>query len=463
MMTQQFVTANITPLDSLDTLSPYEVAKLQDRNQAGLYRLFRQCALAVLNCGSELDSTKQVLAKYKYFDIRVTHKHRGVQLELVNAPASAFVDGEIIQGIREHMFSVVRDLLYVGDELDKCCDGLEKAEQITNMVFHILRHAKAIEPHIKPNLVVCWGGHSIGRDEYEYTKKVGYELGLRGNGVCTGCGPGAMKGPMKGATIAHAKQRISEARYVGISEPGIIAAESPNPIVNELIIMPDIEKRLEAFVRLGHGIIVFPGGAGTAEEILYILGVLLHEKNHSIPFPLIFTGPEGSDEYFKTVDRFIRGTLGDAVAERYQIITGDAHTVAVKMKEGLDTVTNYRKATSESYHFNWQLHIPDEFQQPFEPSHENMAALNLNHDQPDYLLASTLRKALSGIVAGNVKEQGIQAIEQFGPFELRGEARMIAALDELLSSFVKQRRMKINYQEYHPCYRLVEEDNEVTV
>ncbi len=59
MMTEQFVSANITPLDSLNTLSPHEVAKLQDRNQAGLYPLFRQCALAVLNCGSELDSTNK--------------------------------------------------------------------------------------------------------------------------------------------------------------------------------------------------------------------------------------------------------------------------------------------------------------------------------------------------------------------------------------------------------------------
>ena len=40
------------------------------------------------------------------------------------------------------------------------------------------------------------------------SEAVGYELGLRGMDICTGCGPGAMKGPMKGATIAHAKQRI---------------------------------------------------------------------------------------------------------------------------------------------------------------------------------------------------------------------------------------------------------------
>ncbi len=110
---------------------------------------------------------------------------------------------------------------------------------------------------------------------------MGYQLGLRGFNICTGCGPGAMKGPMKGATIGHAKQRIKTGRYLGLTEPSIIAAEPPNPIVIELVIMPDIEKRLEGFVRLSHGIIIFPGGAGTAEELLYILGILLNEKNQA--------------------------------------------------------------------------------------------------------------------------------------------------------------------------------------
>ncbi len=135
-------------------------------------------------------------------------------------------------------------------------------------------------------------------------------MGLRGLDICTGCGPGAMKGPMKGATIGHAKQRIKNGQYLGITEPGIIAAESPNPIVNDLVILPDIEKRLEAFVRTGHGIVVFPGGAGTAEEILYILGILLHPDNKDMPFPLIFTGPDCSGDYFREIDRFIAGTLG---------------------------------------------------------------------------------------------------------------------------------------------------------
>ncbi|GAA0784558.1 nucleotide 5'-monophosphate nucleosidase PpnN [Marinobacterium sediminicola] len=454
MMTEHYITSSVTPLDNLDVLSPYEVARLQDKSQGGLYNLFRQCALAVLNCGSELDSTRKVLDRFRDFDIQISQKHRGVQLDLINAPATAFVDGELIQGINEHLFSVLRDLLYVADKVEYCCEGLDPSAMITNQVFNLLRHADAFRPHVKPNMVVCWGGHSIGHAEYEYTKHVGYELGLRGMDICTGCGPGAMKGPMKGATIAHAKQRLLDGRYVGISEPGIIAAESPNPIVNELIIMPDIERRLEAFVRLGHGIVVFPGGVGTAEEILYILGILLQERNSAHPFPLIFTGPAGSEEYFETVDRFIRATLGERAAQCYQIIIDDAHEVATRMRDGLAEVTTHRKATGEAYHYNWQLHIPLVLQQTFEPTHDAMRELCLSRRQPDHELAAQLRCALSGIVAGNVKEPGIRAIEEHGPFELHGEPDVIEALDRLLQAFVDQRRMKINHEEYEPCFRL---------
>ena len=65
----------------------------------------------------------------------------------------------------------------------------------------------------------------------------------------------------EGAAVGHAKQRVRNGRYIGLTRPSIIAAEPLNPIVNELVILPDIEKRLEAFVRLGHGIIIFPAGS----------------------------------------------------------------------------------------------------------------------------------------------------------------------------------------------------------
>ncbi|MDW8373932.1 MAG: DUF3412 domain-containing protein, partial [Planctomycetota bacterium] len=102
----------------------------------------------------------------------------------------------------------------------------------------------------------------------------------------------------------------------------------------------------------------------------------------------------------------------------------------------------------------WSLHIPFEFQQPFEPTHEAMAALDLRAGRERHLLAADLRRAFSGLVAGNVKESGIRAIEERGAFEIRGDPRIMAALDELLAAFVAQGRMKLPRQSYVPCYRI---------
>ena len=180
------------------------------------------------------------------------------------------MDGKLIQGINKYLFSVLRDIIFVGPELTKKRGfDLKQSPSITDFVYHILRNTGLLRDLTDSYLVVCWGGHSINVIEYKYTTKVGYQLGLRKFKICTGCGPRAMKGPMKGATIAHAKQRYHNGRYIGITEPEIIASESPNPIDNTLVVMPDIEKRLEAFFRSGHGFIVFPGAVGTKEEILY--------------------------------------------------------------------------------------------------------------------------------------------------------------------------------------------------
>ena len=293
------VSARLSPIGGLDILSRNEVARLRGASDAGLHALLRRCALAVLTSGSISDDPRAILEQYPDFDIQVLQQDRGIKIELSNAPEQSFVDGQIIRGINELLVAVVRDIVYVSTQLAQTGVDLDDTAGLTQGVFEILRNARILKPTVVPNLVVCWGGHSISREEYDYTKSVGYQLGLRSLDICTGCGPGAMKGPMKGATIGHAKQRRRQNRYIGITEPGIIAAESPNPIVNHLVIMPDIEKRLEAFVRMGHGIIVFPGGVGTAEEILYLLGILLHPDNAGIPFPLILTGPRQSAAYFE--------------------------------------------------------------------------------------------------------------------------------------------------------------------
>ena len=65
-----------------------------------------------------------------------------------------------------------------------------------------------------------------------------------------------------------------------------------------------------------------------------------------------------------------------------------------------------------------------------------------------------MRRAFSGIVAGNVKEDGIRRVEEFGPFEIHGDVDIMQALDALLRAFVQQHRMKIA-GDYRPCYRVV--------
>ena len=452
-MAPEFVDAEVWPEGSLEILSQFEVDQLQSSGSGGLYPLLRRCMLAVLNSDSHSDDARYLLDTYRDFEVGFIRQDRGLKVTLKNAPAEAFVDGKMIRGTRELLSAVLRDIVFTRNEvLDSGRFDLGDSDGITNAVFHIVRNARLLKLPARVNLVVCWGGHAISREEYDYSKKVGYELGLRGMNVCTGCGPGAMKGPMKGATIGHAKQRIRGGRYVGITEPGIIAAESPNPIVNSLVIMPDMEKRLEAFVRTGHGIIVFPGGVGTAEEILYLLGVLLHPDNAELPFPMIMTGPASAEPYFRRIDKFVAATLGPEAQQRYKIIIDDPRTVAREMDQQLRSVLAFRNEHGDAYYFNWRLRITEDFQHPFVATHESMRKLHIDDDMPRHELAANLRRAFSGIVSGNVREDTAELIEQNGPFEIDGSRRIMGLLDEMLAAFVAQQRMKISGGDYDPCY-----------
>lgn len=442
----------LNPVGNMNLLSPIEVAQLQQSATSKLYQLYRNCSLAVLNAGSHTDDAEEIYQQFQDFHIQVLRRERGVKIALENPPLHAFVDGKIIRGIQEHLSAVLRDILFTNKRYDASTTG---TEQITHTTFDILRNANVIIPDSDPNLVTCWGGHSINQEEYQYTKEVGYQLGLRSFNICTGCGPGAMKGPMKGATIGHAKQRHEKGRYIGLTEPSIIAAEPPNPIVNELVIMPDIEKRLEAFVRMSHGIIIFPGGAGTAEELLYILGIMLNPKNQAQKLPIILTGPESSANYFEKIDSFIGATLGVKAQSLYQIIVADPAMVAQRMKAGLADVLTYRKQIGDAYHFNWSLVIENDFQHPFEPTHANMASTEISFDLDTASLAANLRRVFSGIVAGNVKSEGIKEIRKHGPFSVTGDSKIMALMDELLTSFVEQQRMKLPGSKYVPCYQVV--------
>jgi predicted Rossmann-fold nucleotide-binding protein len=398
----------------------------------------------------------EMLDKHADFDLRILQQDHGVTLALRNPPASAFVDGQMIRGIRELLFAVLRDIVFINNELvTRTMQESATGDAITNMVFEILRNANVLHYGEDPDLVVCWGGHAISREEYDYTKEVGYQLGLRSLNVCTGCGPGAMKGPMKGAAIGHSKQRFHRGRYFGLTEPGIIAAEPPNPIVNELVIQPDMEKRLEAFVRVAHSIVIFPGGVGTLEELLYLLGILLHPDNEDIPLPVILTGPASAAGYFDMINDFVDATLGAAARARYTLCIDDPAEVARIARTGVDNVRTSRHERKDAFFYNWQLRIEPDFQDPFQVTHATMGALELERDMEPHRLAANLRRAFSGLVAGNIREDGIRAIAEHGPFEIRGDRVIMQHLDQLLAACVAQGRMRLPGKPYEPCYRVI--------
>ncbi len=165
------------------------------------------------------------------------------------------------------------------------------------------------------------------------------------------------------------------------------------------------------------------------------------------------TGPSTSADYFEALDRFVVDTLGADTRKHYQIIVDDPPAVAQAMRSAMKRVKRFRTDGNDAFYFNWRLKIEHDLQQPFQPTHTAMAGLSLDRNQEPHRLAANLRRAFSGIVAGNVKEEGIKAVESLGPFIIRGDAAIVGAMDRLLQAFVAQNRMKLQ-GDYSPCYQL---------
>ena len=200
---------------------------------------------------------------------------------------------------------------------------------------------------------------------------------------------------------------------------------------------------------------MFPGGVGTAEEILYLLGILLEPGERRPAAPVVLTGPQIDRRLLRADRPLHRRNAGQKAAELLHVIVDDPAEVARDMvaRHGAGA----RLPPQQQRLVQLQLAAARSrrpFQQPFEVDARSHGALRLHRDQPAHELAADLRRAFSGIVAGNVKEDGMRAIEKLGPFELTGDASVMKLLDELLTAFVAQKRMKLPGSAYRPCYRL---------
>ena len=164
----------LNPVGAMALLSQLEVDRLKNNTSSDAFNLFRNCCLAVLNVGSHTDSSSEIYDQYKDFEVNLLARERGIKIELFNPPQSAFVDGQIIRGIHEHLFAVLRDILFFHTQLTHANRlDLQNSDHITHTVYDILRNARVIDTAVEPNMIVCWGGHSINEAEYKDTKEVG--------------------------------------------------------------------------------------------------------------------------------------------------------------------------------------------------------------------------------------------------------------------------------------------------
>ncbi len=133
----------VNPTGLMSMLSQAEVDMLRSAASGKIYDLYRRCSLAVLNCGSVTDNAEDLLKQFHNFGINVIRRERGVKLEIFNAPESAFVNGEIIQAIQDHLFSVLRDIVFMHSfpALPPSTPGMDGSAEITNQIFRCLRNA----------------------------------------------------------------------------------------------------------------------------------------------------------------------------------------------------------------------------------------------------------------------------------------------------------------------------------
>ena len=80
--------SHISPVGSMALLSQLEVNQVKLSASCEIYQLFRNCSLAVLNSGSHTDSSKEILEKYKDFEINVLPDPGGPERRTLCAPAA---------------------------------------------------------------------------------------------------------------------------------------------------------------------------------------------------------------------------------------------------------------------------------------------------------------------------------------------------------------------------------------
>jgi len=410
-----------------------------ERNGNGNRNVWRTVLGIIAACNDPNDRAGYEEA-YEDFAYRLHPHTEGILLKVQNAPATNFRDGELLDQRRSFIASALRCLLLQMQNQDL----LHSPEGRTKLAHDLLLQAGALTPmeaitrgeRIELARVFVWGGHDLEPHDYDYMTDVAEELGHQGIVTVTGAGPGTMRAGLKGNKAGLAERLIRNAEHFGYSCAEIIAAaEPPNKYVDNLVMFPGTPARIEGFLRSAQGGVIGPGRMGTLEELMFLLGVKMHERNQGIALPAIITAPKESEWFLDAFEEFMDGTAGNDALRHYETVRGDRGKVATDMGASLGYVR--QQQTERGKRLLWSdedmLHIPPAFQEWFETNHETTEQLPLHRDQPVSDLLCALCRMFQSIVRGTIVPGYREQVENGRkPYRFRAEPAIRKAILDLM-------------------------------
>lgn len=393
-------------------------------------------------------------------ELRTTRSQ--IQVIFHGIPTSKLLFKKLIKIKERQILCGIRDFLFTRQyPIIKEPNGSISSNTLTEYVFDFVKNAQVLTRRdFQSNQlgrVMIQGGHHIPDFESHHHKRMGYGLGLLGFELITGSGPGCMEDPMKGALRGYQMNGHKGKKFIGVTEDGIISGEPCNDYIDHLIVFPDIEKRLEAFIRMSRAGIMLPGGVGTFEEILTFLWIKTHPQNKDLKFPMYFCQPKQSGDFFKIILNFleecfqkdflkegiVRYYLGDSVDKMNPDF--DPRQISYDLYDEMHENRKYYKARAIknqkplSMLWDWDLYFPEQLQTPLTITPDFVETLRFEKGMPIEELFFSLRSLSSAIVEVNVRNR--KFIDQYGQFTIKGDKAILTKLDEIFQMFAREGRM----------------------
>ena len=146
--------------------------------------------------------------------------------------------------------------------------------------------------------------------EYELARRVGRAIGEAGFATITGGGPGTMEAANRGA-------RDAGATSVGLNIE-LPEEQGANPYLDIAITFRYFFVRKLMFVRYSTGLVVFPGGFGTLDELFEVMTLV--QTGKAVDHPVVLVGRD----YWSGLVGWMRSRLldeGRISAEDFEIAT----------------------------------------------------------------------------------------------------------------------------------------------